>query len=152
MVLRLSELLERIRPAGAPGAPGEGERLREEAVEARELAEIAAVLKVFEDEADKIVAAGQEQAGRIRQRAERQANQIRAGLPDRIATAQANATEESQHRGEAERSRLAEEVATEVARLETLSQEHVPRLVSAAVDAIWACLGAAESSRNENQP
>lgn len=35
---RLSELLERIRPAGSPGAPAEGARIREDRLD-RELAE-----------------------------------------------------------------------------------------------------------------
>jgi hypothetical protein len=42
MVLRLSELLERIRPAGTPGAPTEGELQRRDDRRAAEIKNITA--------------------------------------------------------------------------------------------------------------
>jgi hypothetical protein len=48
MVPRLSELLERIRPTGAPGAPTEGEGQRHREQQAREVAALTDVLRSFE--------------------------------------------------------------------------------------------------------
>ncbi len=92
MPLRLSELLERIRPSGTPGAPSEGQQQRIDADRAEELAELAEVLRQYEEEADALVAAANERASGRVQAAEREARQIRSGLADQVAVVQAERT------------------------------------------------------------
>ena len=67
MVLTLRELLERIRPAGTPGAPSEGDRQRQREDRAAEVADITTVLAEFEAEADAIGTAAESDAHRLRE-------------------------------------------------------------------------------------
>ncbi len=74
--------LERIRPIGTPGAPADATPLREQAA-LDEIADIKALLAVFETEADAVVAAAHQRAARIRSEADQSAQRIRADIPDR---------------------------------------------------------------------
>ncbi len=139
---RLSELLERIRPAGAPGAPTEGEQQREEVDRAREIADIASTLTVFEEEADSAVAAAADHAAELRRDAERQARQIRSGVADRIAASRTAAVQGYEQRIEAEQAQVTEQIATEIARLKARAEVRIPPLVDAAMQTIWSIVPA----------
>lgn len=138
MPLRLSELLERIRPAGAPGAPTEGEEQREHFDRNQEIADIAAALDEFEAEAGLLVAAASAAATELGRNAERRAREIRATVPDRVATVQATAAQNHERRDQAEQSQVADQTRTEIARLETQAAALIPPLVATATDTIWA--------------
>ncbi len=138
---RLSELLERIRPAGTPGAPTEGEQPHQEAIYARELADVARILQAFEDEADGVVAAARADAERVRTEAERRESRIRAELPDRLAKAGAETTGNRNELGDDERSRLEADTAQTVERLRQTARDMTPATVDAVIDVIWAQLG-----------
>lgn len=56
-MLRLSELLEQICPAGTPGAPTEGAQQHLRDLQDREIADIDVFLRGFEAEADQVLAA-----------------------------------------------------------------------------------------------
>lgn len=145
----LSELLERIRPAGTPGAPSEGEQQREESDRVNEIAELAAALEAFEEEADAITSTATEQAAEVRRRADRQVRQIRAGLPDRVATVQAAATREHDERDQAMRDSVGVETAAEVARLEARAAALIPSLREAALQTIWSAVPAVPRSQGQ---
>ena len=138
MPLRLSELLERIRPAGAPGAPTEGEQQREEFDRASEMAEIAAVLAGFEEEANERAAVANAEAAKPGRDAEREARRIRSAIPDRVATVQAAAAIGHGTQGRSEQTAVAEETAKELARLTIQGEALIPDLVAAATDIVWA--------------
>jgi len=83
----LSELLERIRPAGAPGAPAKGGPGGRDEGRDRELADLVAVLAAFDEEAAAVVAEARRRADERRAEAALEAGAIRAGLADRLARA-----------------------------------------------------------------
>jgi hypothetical protein len=89
MAPSLSELLERFRPAGAPGAPGRGRGEEPEDLRARELADVLAILERFDTEAAAIVAGAEREAADRVAEAARRAGVIRAELPDLLAQAAA---------------------------------------------------------------
>jgi DNA anti-recombination protein RmuC len=136
MVLRLSELLERIRPAGAPGVASEGEHQAEH-LSAQETADLARVLGDFAAEADLEISDAHERAQQIRQEAEQRAHQDRADLPDRIAAARASGASSLVRQRDAELSRIADETARELDRLDAQARTQLPRLVDAAIASIW---------------
>lgn len=135
---RLSELLDRIRPAGTPGAPSEREGIRDDAMSEQEFASIAAAVAAFEREADALVTEATDEAVRIGDDADRRSRAVVSGLPDRVSVAQATAGAERQDESGLERDRLATESAREVARLRAAADEQIPGLVSAVLDLIWA--------------
>ena len=147
MVMRLSELLERIRPAGAPGASFEGEQQRRRD-EIEETADLAAVLERFEAEADAAEADAREQAEQIRERADRQAEQIRRGLADRRATARASGAREHERRGETELAQIADDTTREVDRLRARASVELERWVAEALDVIWGLIPPGSSAGN----
>lgn len=149
MPLRLSELLERIRPAGSPGAPTEGEKRIGTPDHANELAEIASVLAVFEREAAALVDAATAMAAALARDAERQVRQIRSSVPDRIARAEAAAVRGHDQRFGVERRRMEAQTAGEVARLEAQGDELVPSLVVAAIDLIWVAADAQPATEDQ---
>lgn len=146
MVLALSELLDRIRPVGAPGAPDEGERLRDADREAQEYVEIAALIRTFENEAEAVVAAARAEAGQHRRRADERIAEIRAGLPDRIATARATTLETEHQRSAEEQAQLSADTAVEIARIQECADTEVARLAQAAIELIWSLADAESSS------
>jgi hypothetical protein len=138
MPLRLSELLERIRPAGTPGAPTEGEQQREEYDRAHEIGEIAVVLAAFEAEADALIRSATTDAAELGRDAERQARQIRAAVPERIATVQAAAAERHEKQDEADQTHVTDQTVAEVARLKGQAASLIPSLVAATTRVVWA--------------
>ncbi len=137
---RLSELLERLRPAGTPGAPNEGERQREEEARERDIAAVVTVLRRHESEADEVIAAARSEIDRLRSDGERRARAIRARLPDRVAVARADATrQEAEHR-DLEIDRISQETEDEIARLRADAETRIPRAADAVVAAIWGAL------------
>lgn len=148
MPLSLSELLERIRPAGTPGAPTEGEEQRENFDRDFEIAEISSVLAAFEEEANALVAAATTRATEMGRDAERQAHQIRASVPDRIATVQAAAVSKYRMEDEVAQLQLKDQTAAEVTRLKSRADDLIPTLVGAATDAVWASVGLKAPSKD----
>ena len=137
-MLRLSELLERIRPAGTPGAPTEGAQQHLRDLQDREIADINVLLREFEAEADQALAAAHEEAARLRSEGERQAHRLRAGLPDRVAVAQAAAAQRSTHRSGAELEEVVDNADRAVAQIRSQSTDRMPALVDAVVAMIWS--------------
>ena len=140
MTVRLSELLERIRPAGAPGAPADARPQRERAA-LDEIAEIAALLVDFEAEADAVVAEAHEHAATIRAGAKRTAQEIRAGTPDRVAAARAGWTAADEARTDTIAEQIAVDAGAEVAAL--WEQADIDRVVDEAVASLWQLSGGA---------
>ncbi|RLE22599.1 MAG: hypothetical protein DRJ50_07385 [Actinobacteria bacterium] len=140
MVLRLSELLERIRPAGAPGASTEGEQQHQQAEINRQTADIATVLARFDAEMDDILTAAHEKAERLRRSGEQRAHHITAGLPDRLAVARSAASRQRDERGVEDSARIAEESTNEIARLRANAAIRTPRLVGSAMNSIWSAV------------
>lgn len=138
MVLRLSELLERIRPAGTPGAPTEGEKQRDQLAQHREISDIAAALAAFDTEADALIAAASAEAAEIDRDAERKAREIRAAVPDRIAAIQAATARGHEKQDDAEQTQVVDQTGSEVARLTSQAAALTPRLVAAVTEAVWA--------------
>lgn len=145
MASRLSELLERIRPAGTPGAPSDLISQRQQAA-AEELAELVRVLSCFEVEADDVVAGAREQAARVRADAERRAEETRANLPERLAVVESSGVRQVEDRGDVEIARIAAESEQEIARLTSRAEVHLPELVDTSIEVIWGMLPASESA------
>jgi vacuolar-type H+-ATPase subunit H len=136
-MLRLSELLERLRPAGTPGAPTEGEQQRRHQLQEREIAAVTVVLRAFEQRADQMIAAGRAEAERRRRDGERRADLVRAQLPDRIAIARAEAVQQHDEQGESEIAEVEHGAQREIARIEADAETRVPQLADAVVATIW---------------
>jgi vacuolar-type H+-ATPase subunit H len=137
VALRLSELLERIRPAGTPGAAAEGAP-RDRQLTADEVAELAGALAVLEREADQMLAAARVQAAKIIAEGERTARAVGADLPDRLAVARSEASRAHDAARDAETERIAADAVAEIARLRDRFAERAPVLVAAALDAVWS--------------
>jgi len=139
-MLRLSELLERLRPAGTPGAPTEGEQQRRHELQEREIAAVAAMLREFEADADHVVTAGRAEADRLRRDGDQRVHLIRAQLPDRIAIARAEAVRQHEEHGTTEITHVEHEAEREIARIETDAETRVPQLADAVTTTIWSAL------------
>lgn len=140
MVVRLSELLERIRPAGTPGPAAEGGELQRRAHLDDELADIARLLAGFEREADHIRETAHEEADGLRRNAEHRARQIRSGLPDRIAVARAQASESLDRARHTEQDEIAQQTERTLGRLRQNADERRAALVHEILDAIWSSI------------
>ena len=138
MVSRLSELLERIRPAGAPGAPTEGEFQHRPDRRAQEIATLAAVLASFEAEADGVVATARAEADRLRSEAQRRVHEIAGSLPDRVAVAEARAAQLLEERDQVEHERIRSEAVATISTLQTRAEVQIPALVEEAMAMIWS--------------
>jgi hypothetical protein len=138
MPLGLSELLERIRPAGAPGAPTEGERQRRRDDRASEIAGIAHVLASFEAESRTTVAAANAEGERLRRVGQARAAEARAGAPDRIAVGVVQAGERHQDLDRSDAARVRAEADREIACLQERAEADIPRLVDRAMQVIWS--------------
>ncbi len=134
MVLRLSELLERIRPTGAPGAPAGGDQLRDSQA-ATEIADITRILTRFEAETDEEISAARERADQIRATAERQVRRIRDDLPRAVADARGAGAASSARQTQVELDRIAHDTHGEIDRLSARAAE-LPRLVDTAMAVI----------------
>jgi vacuolar-type H+-ATPase subunit H len=139
MVLRLSELLERIRPAGTPGAPADGEDDRQQAA-IDEIGDVARVLARFEREADGELTAARERARLILVEAEQRAHRISAALADRIAVASARGAQALAAQNEAALDRITTATTGEIARLQCQAGARMTPLVDAAIEQIWRVL------------
>lgn len=140
MVVRLSELLDRIRPAGAPGAPSSAAPRRE--LDAREeIAGLAGRLATYEADADAIVAAARERAASIRAEAERSARRIRADVADRVAVARAGWTEGVEQHADGEATQIAERADAEIAAVR--ERARVDAVADDAVALLWELVGGA---------
>jgi F0F1-type ATP synthase membrane subunit b/b' len=149
--LRLSDLLERIRPVGAPGAPTEGESRREQA-ETDELAELARVLASLDAEADAIVADARRRAEEVGDDGARRAAQLRAELADRVAVAGAGGADPGEHAVDDEVAEMAAATDAEIDRRRRDATADTDRLVERAVDIVWALLDADELPRGAAAP
>ena len=138
MVLRLSELLERIRPAGTPGPALEHGESRRRARLDQELADVAPLLADFERDADRLRDAAAAEADGLRRDAERRARQIRSGLPERIAVARAQTSEALDRASHDEQDEIAQETERTLSRLRRSADEGRAALVDEVVDTIWA--------------
>ena len=138
--MRLNDLLDRVRPAGAPGASAEGETHHAEDVAQRELTEVAAALDQFAVEAEEIVAAARADVVEIEQDAERRVQQIRAGRADRLARASTSVPERSDgdDDDDDDPQRILNASRAEVERERARAKQEIPRLANAAVEVIWS--------------
>lgn len=135
MATRLSDLLERIRPAGAPGAATETTTQRERDA-ATEVAGVAAAIADAEQAAAEVVARARRAAADVVQEGEQQARQIRADLPDRVAAEGAAIATQGPQGDDAE-ARLAVETDQRIAALRADAGRARPALVTQAVAAVW---------------
>ncbi|MCB0995721.1 MAG: hypothetical protein KDB21_11555, partial [Acidimicrobiales bacterium] len=87
--MRLSELLERLRPAGAPGAGAASASDRITASRELELADLLRELGALEAETDQILASARIRANEIEADATRRAEDVRASAAERCAAAEA---------------------------------------------------------------
>ena len=140
MVTRLSELLERIRPIGTPGAPADATPQREQAA-LDEIADIRTLLAAFETEADAVVAAAHQRAAGIRSEADQAAQQIRADIPDLVAVARTGWTTDAEQRADETVERVNADADRQVAALGI--DARMDRVVAEVVDALWQLAGGA---------
>jgi vacuolar-type H+-ATPase subunit H len=145
-VSRLTELLERIRPAGVPGAAAEGQPPVDRAA-ADELAALTGVLAELEAQADEVVARGRRRAERLRVDADRREERIRGEQPERVAVARAEVEQDHERRGAAEAARLTEAAQREAVARRRAADARIDDVVTAAVDRIWQLVGAADEER-----
>jgi hypothetical protein len=137
VVVGLRELLERIRPAGSPGAASEAVA-RQELAALDEIAHIAQVVASYERQADEIVAQAHRQAGELRAEAERTAGRIRSGLPDRLAMATRPGPLPYVEDRETEQADIAEHARREIERRRAGAQAGAEALVARVIEAMWA--------------
>lgn len=137
MATRLSAILERIRPAGAPGPPAEGEARRGD-LAAKELADVLVVLAGFEAEARARIDAARREAAAIGRRADQQARRVRADSVDRVAAARAQSSGAQARITDVRRQRIADDAADRVARVHERAETEIPVLVETAVESIWS--------------
>lgn len=136
-MLTIRELLERIRPAGTPGPPTEGERRRRNDARAAEIADVVALLAEFEAEADAIVDAAEAAGRREQAEARRQAARIAASTPDRVATAGAGIAARNELERDAEVAAIRARAEQDAERLIGSSTKTIPVVAGRAVQMIW---------------
>jgi F0F1-type ATP synthase membrane subunit b/b' len=134
---RLTELLERIRPAGAPGAavgagPGVGPPADVE------LAGLFVELARIEAEADAVVDRARQRADQIAAEAERSVARVEAGLPERVAVAQAEVAESEDRRREADVAGVVDDAGRIAEQRREAAMARLDDVVGAAIDRIWA--------------
>ena len=139
MAVRLSELLERIRPAGTPGAAGDAVTADERAREG-ELAAVVAELALFDAEADRTTEAAHEWASEIIADAERRARAIRDQQADRVAVAGAAGAAAETAENADECRRITAAAATEIERRRERAVAERDRVAARVVDVIWSSI------------
>ncbi len=139
-MLRLSELLERIRPAGAPGAPTEGERKRRRADRTGEIADLVALLESFEAAADAKVTAARAESDTIRAAGQQRARDIRSGLQDRLAIAHSQTLRDHAGHDRAEEARIRSDADIEIDGMQSRADADIPALVDKAIGVIWSSI------------
>jgi hypothetical protein len=140
MVLRLSELLERIRPAGTPGAPTEGELQHRGDRRAAEIAAITAILTSFETEADLLVATARTEADQVRSRGHSRVRGTAAAVPDRMAVAEAESAHLLERRDRVETEQLHSQTELAISQLRVQAEARTPFLVAEIMEVIWSQL------------
>jgi cell division septum initiation protein DivIVA len=148
MVLSLSELLERIRPAGAPGVAVDGEQSPEQ-LAAAEIADLAELLRAAEAEADLTLSGAHRRAERIRDEADEQVRRIRDDLPSRVAAAHVAGAALPTRRRDAELSRISDDTTREIDRLDTQAVTRLPLIVESVMAHIWDALDIADEPDGE---
>lgn len=138
MALTLSELLERIRPVGSPGAPADGERSRLERDRARELAGVTELLAAFERDAAAVVSAAEDRAHRSVAAARDGARGAMADMSERAAVAGAAIVAAGERDEEAGIRDVRDDAAREVERIVARADERIPAIVAAAMEVILA--------------
>jgi len=136
-MLRLSELLERIRPAGSPGAAAEGDEQHRREILDDEIGDIARLLGEFEQEADQIVDEADREVVRIRQEGERKAHEIRARRADRVAVAEADAATARQDEGANDCDEILAASRERIAGMEGRAAGRMAEMVDAVIETIW---------------
>jgi vacuolar-type H+-ATPase subunit H len=136
---RLTELLERIRPSGAPGAAAIGEPAVDAAAE--ELTELTRVLASIEAEADRLIDEARAHVDRLHHDADLEAQRIRAGVAERVALAQTEVDTEHEDRGAAESRRIVESATREADRRREIAAAQLDALAASAIDHIWQLAG-----------
>ncbi len=147
MPTRLSELLERIRPAGAPGAPHEGERQRRADDRAGEIIDVLDLLVEFEAEARTVLADGHKEADRVLSNAHRLASAGRASLPDLMARTEAEAAHRDDRRLDDREETIRQRADEEIELLETGADAEIRRLADRAVEIIISSMLDTEDDR-----
>ncbi len=135
--MRLSELLERIRPAGAPGAAGEGEQqLRRENRE-QELANLIDALHHPERIAADLVADAQKHVELLQTETRQTIAKQRADLPEQLAVQQTATFETADADLDDECDRILRLARDEADRITQQATAGIPSLATAALESIW---------------
>jgi hypothetical protein len=143
--VRLSELLERIRPAGAPGAASEGEQqLRRENRE-KELADLIAALHHPEQAAADLLADTQQQVELLQTETSRSIAKQRADLPEQLAVQRTVTSGTADANLDDECDRILRQASEEADRINQQAAAGTPSLVTAALDSIWTTVLTAPS-------
>jgi hypothetical protein len=141
------DLLERFRPAGAPGAATPaGVPSDRAAALSDELGPVLALLADVEEECARIRREGDELAARVRADAAARAAATLAGGRDRAEAARAEVVELQHRRSKADAERELSHAHRTIATIERTSRAGIPDLVDRVVDAVRAdLLGAADA-------
>lgn len=142
MAMRLSELLERIRPAGTPGSADSAESNVERAA-AVEIAAVATVLRRFDEKIDTELAEARSRSDAIRADGERRAALVRDGAVEQVAVAATAARESDRARVEDERRRVAATTSVEIERRRTSADAAREQLV----DRVFTLIRSSAESR-----
>ncbi len=140
MVLHLSELLERIRPAGTAGAPTEGEVQRRDDRRAAEIENLTAILTSFETEADAIIATARNKADQLHSRGHSRAQDIATALAERMAVAETEAAHRLEQRDRVETERLQSQTELTISQVRAQAETRTPSLVEEIMEVIWSQL------------
>ena len=132
MAFRLSELLERMRPAGAPGGAADGEQSPEQ-LAATEVAELAELLRDSEADADREMSRPAQRAQQIRQEAEQRARRTATTCRTESLRPAWPGRRSSPRQHDAELSRIADQTARELDRLDAQAGPSCQRLVDATI-------------------
>lgn len=135
MAMRLSELLERIRPAGTPGSADSAESNLARAL-TDEIAPLVAVLRRYDDEVGAELDDARARADTIRADGERRAALIRDGVAERVAAAAASVCESDRTRVDDERRRVAEAARAEIERRRANAEAARERLADRVLETI----------------
>ena len=146
MATTLSELLERIRPAGAPGAPSEGALQRQHDHRATEVASLAACLAIFEAEADAVVAEAAAEAERLRAEGERTAREILSSLATKAAVAESDTAAAAAEQDRPGAEQIEHGTEETIAALQARAAIKIPELVDAVIATIWSQIPTSPSS------
>ncbi len=136
--MRLSDLLERIRPVGAPGAASEGEQQRQREDRERELAELIRALHSTEVEAAQQVACAERDTAATQAATAHAVAKLRAGLPDLLAVQRTETFSDQGVTIEREGIRVIELARNEADRVTAQAAAGMPELVAAALQSIWS--------------